>query len=197
MKLILKILLFIFVANVKVTSATITFPNIQEATVYSSFHTEMPKTVLKVIENDLMNCCQNEKDLVDYRDWGKGVEAVAAKTSSNLWKVGSYSELQGLEAGLQAHHVGQKSLMSRLVPGYNPADAPSILVPEIGHVTNMPGIGRVAATRGLGGFTNARQVLARDIFELRRVYGSQGIPNSSLQQLIQMNKTMYPGAFIK
>ena len=121
----------------------------------------------------------------------------AAKTSSNLWKVGSYGELQGLEAGLQAHHVGQKSLMSRLVPGYNPANAPSILVPEIGHVTNMPGIGRVAATRGLGGFTNARQVLARDIFELRRVYGSQGIPNSSLQQLIQMNKTMYPGAFIK
>jgi RHS repeat-associated protein len=121
----------------------------------------------------------------------------AAKTSSNLWKVGAYNELQGVEAGLQAHHVGQKSLMGKLVPGYNPANAPSILVPEIGHVTNMPSIGRVAATRGLGGFTNARQVIVRDIFELRRVYGSQGIPNSSLQELIQMNKTMYPGAFIK
>lgn len=120
-----------------------------------------------------------------------------ADEGSNLWKVGVYNELQGLEVGLQAHHVGQKSLMGKLVPGYKSLIAPAILVPEIGHVINMPGIGRVAATRGLGGFTNARSVIARDIFELRRVYGNQGIPNSSLQQLIQMNKTMYPEAFIK
>ncbi|WP_180277259.1 hypothetical protein [Chryseobacterium sp. 52] len=52
-------------------------------------------------------------------------------------------------------------------------------------------------TRGPGSFTNARQVLARDVFELRRVYGNQGIPNSALQELIQMNKKMYPGAFKK
>ena len=44
---------------------------------------------------------------------------------------------------------------------------------------------------------NARQILARDIFELRRVYGSQCIPNSSLQQLIQMNRATYPAAFKK
>ena len=125
------------------------------------------------------------------------VSPVGSKLNSNLWKVGAYNELQGLEAGLQAHHVGQKSLMGRLIPGYNPANAPSILVPKIGHVNNMPGIGRVATTRGMGGFTNARQVLARDIFELRRVYGNNGIPNSSLQELIQMNKTMYSGSFIK
>lgn len=45
--------------------------------------------------------------------------------------------------------------------------------------------------------TNERQVLARDIFESRRVYGPQGIPNSSLQELIQLNKTMYPKFFKK
>jgi RHS repeat-associated protein len=116
----------------------------------------------------------------------------AAKTSSNLWKVGSYSELRGLEVGLDAHHVGQKALMNRFAPGYNASTAPSILVPKLGHT-----IGSGVVSRGTAGFTSARQVLARDIFELRRVYGSQGIPNSSLQQLIQMNKTMYPGAFIK
>ena len=116
----------------------------------------------------------------------------ATKTSSNLWKVGSYSELRGLEVGLDAHHVGQKALMNRFVPGYNASTAPSILVPKLGHT-----IGSGVVSRGSGGFTSARQVLARDIFELRRVYGGQGIPNSSLQQLIQMNKTMYPGAFIK
>jgi hypothetical protein len=115
-----------------------------------------------------------------------------AQTSSNLWKVGSYSELRGLEVGLDAHHVGQKALMNRFVPGYNASKAPSILVPKLGHT-----IGSGVVSRGTAGFTSARQVLARDIFELRRVYGGQGIPNSSLQQLIQMNKTMHPGAFIK
>ena len=29
-------------------------------------------------------------------------------------------------------------------------------------------------------FTNARHVVARDIRELRRIYGSQGIPNKAL-----------------
>ncbi|UCA61438.1 hypothetical protein KB553_07850 [Chryseobacterium rhizoplanae] len=87
--------------------------------------------------------------------------------------------------------------MAKFVPGYNMLKAPSILVPELGHVKNIPGVGRMEITRGIGNFTNARQVLARDIFELRRVYGSQGIPNSALQELIQMNKTMYPGAFMK
>jgi RHS repeat-associated protein len=120
----------------------------------------------------------------------KGLKA--AKTSSNLWKVGSYSELRGLEVGLDAHHVGQKALMSKFVPGYSASTAPSILVPKLGHT-----VGSGVVSRSTAGFTNARQVLARDIFELRRVYGGQGIPNSSLQQLIQMNKTMYPGVFIK
>lgn len=129
---------------------------------------------------------------------GIGVRGAAATTTgSNLWRVGTYSELKGIEAGLQAHHVGQKSLLSKFVTGYDPLTAPSILVPKAGHVANIPGIGRVVATKGLGNFTNARQVLARDIFELRRVYGSQGIPNNALQELIQMNKKMYPGAFIK
>lgn len=57
---LIKALLFIlvaFVTNVKVTSATITFPNIQKARVYSLFHKEILKTVLKVIEDDLTNCC--------------------------------------------------------------------------------------------------------------------------------------------
>jgi hypothetical protein len=41
---------------------------------------EPPETVVGIIENDLANCCQNGWDLVDYRNWGKGIEAVAAKT---------------------------------------------------------------------------------------------------------------------
>jgi hypothetical protein len=47
----------------------------------------------------------------------------------------------------------------------------------------------------MSGFSNARQVLARDLFELRRVHPN--IPRSALEELLQMNKEMYPNAFIK
>ncbi len=116
------------------------------------------------------------------------VTAGAAKGGSRVFEVGSYNTLRGVEAGLDAHHVGQKALMSKFIPGYNPSTAPSILVPKLGHTQ---GVG--VLSRGTSGLSNARQVLARDIFELRRVYPN--VPNSSLQQLIQINKTMYPGAF--
>lgn len=82
MKLLIKILLFVFVAlvvNVNITSAAITFPNIQKATASFSFHNEVPKVIFKIVENDLANCCQNEQDLVDYINWNIGVEAVATK----------------------------------------------------------------------------------------------------------------------
>jgi len=80
--------------------------------------------------------------------------------------------------------------MSKFIPDYNSSIAPSILVPQLGHTQ---GVG--VLSRSLSEFSNARQVLARDIFELKSVYPS--VPNSSLQQLIQMNKTMYFGSFIK
>lgn len=82
MKLFVKILLFVFIAlvtNVSVTSATITFSNFQEAATSFSYYTEIPKTVVGVVENDFANCCQNEQKLVDYRSRSKGIEAVATK----------------------------------------------------------------------------------------------------------------------
>ena len=116
----------------------------------------------------------------------------ARKGGSNLWIVGRYNQLSGLEPGLNAHHVGQKALMKKFIPNYNWRTAPSILVPEIGHITRGP-LGRISANTK--GFTNARQVLARDIWELRRVYPN--IPTSSLYELIQLNKKLYPGSFLK
>ncbi|MCZ2101154.1 MAG: hypothetical protein LC107_06420 [Chitinophagales bacterium] len=86
MKLLVKILLFVFVAlvtNVEVVSASITFPYIQEITTSFSFQNEVPKTIYKFIRNDLANCCQNEQNLVDYRERAKGVEADAAKGVTN------------------------------------------------------------------------------------------------------------------
>ena len=92
MKLFIKVLLYVLVAlvaNMNVTSASISFTNIQEATTSFSFHNETLKTIYKVIKNDEANCCQNPQDLVVYRDWGIGVEAVATKTGTSLVKTGT------------------------------------------------------------------------------------------------------------
>lgn len=115
------------------------------------------------------------------------IESTVAKP----FMVGSYRELTMLAkgSGLEAHHVGQKALMKNFIPDYNFMTAPAILVPKLGHT-----LGSGVLSRSTRGFINARQVVARDVLELRRVYS---IPNSQLLNLIQMNKQMYPKAFMK
>jgi hypothetical protein len=130
----------------------------------------------------------NFKPFISLGGSPKPTPTISLGSTSRVFEVGPYNMMRGLEVGLDAHHVGQQALMRKFVKSYNPNTAPSILVPKLGHTE---GIGVLA--RGTKGFTNARDVLARDIFELRRVYPN--VPNSSLQQLIQMNKTMYPNDF--
>lgn len=102
------------------------------------------------------------------------------------YQVGAYEDIRGAE-GLDAYHVGQKALMKDLVDNYDPMTAPAINVPREGHTTLGPnGI----VSRSTKGITSARQLLARDIMELRKVYPD--IPNSALRELIDMNKRMYP-----
>jgi hypothetical protein len=97
-----------------------------------------------------------------------------------------YNEIKGIP-GLDAHHVGQKAIMKKFIPNYDPMTAPAILVPKVGHTIKGPeGI----VSRSSKGIENARQLLARDIMELRRVYSD--IPNSQLQKLIELNKQLYP-----
>ena len=64
--------------------------------------------------------------------------------------------------------------MKVLVEGCDSITAPAILVPRIGHTVSKEGVGIVSRSKinsntGLP-FTNARNVLARDIRGLRRVY---------------------------
>jgi hypothetical protein len=114
-------------------------------------------------------------------------------SQSDLFRVGEYKDLRDLHSGFDAHHVGQKALLKRFIPGYDLLTGPSILVPKVGHTIRST-LGTVS--RATIGFTNARQVVARDIFELRRVYGG-AIPNERLMELIQLNKQKYPNYFIK
>lgn len=116
-------------------------------------------------------------------------EAGAGKSgsSSGKYQVGAYQDIKGVE-GLDAHHVGQKALMKKVVADYDELTAPAINVPKLGHTKRHPERGIVS--RSTKGITNARQLLARDLFELKRVYPD--IPNSALKELIDMNKKMYP-----
>ena len=121
-----------------------------------------------------------------------GDEAFDAATGYKQYDVGPYNEIKGAVPGLDAHHVGQKAAMKNFAEGYNPKTAPSILVPKVGHTIRGP---RGIVSRSTKGINNARDLVARDIRELRRVYTD--IPNSPLQQIIQMNKELFPSAFIK
>jgi hypothetical protein len=85
--------------------------------------------------------------------------------------------------------------MKDLVEGYDPATAPAMLVPRMGHTVSKEGVG-ILSRGGVNGktglpFSNARDVVARDIRELRRVYPD--VPNAKLQELLSLNKLMYPG----
>ncbi|SCB96557.1 RHS repeat domain-containing protein [Gilliamella intestini] len=119
---------------------------------------------------------------------------MAQAGSGKPFQVGIHEDLikinQGM--GLDSHHVGQKAIMKKFIPGYDPMKAPAILVPSIGH-TEKGVVGIVS--RNIKGINSARDLLARDIRELKRVYPD--IPNSKLKELIELNKKMYPEAFKK
>lgn len=112
--------------------------------------------------------------------------SVKGGSGSGKYQVGAYKDIKGVD-GLDAHHVGQKAVMKNLVDNYDQNTAPAINVPKVGHTVAGPnGI----VSRSTKGITNARQLLARDLLELKRVYPD--IPNSRLRELIDMNLKMYP-----
>ncbi|NRD71845.1 hypothetical protein HQQ94_00990 [Shewanella sp. VB17] len=123
------------------------------------------------------------------------------------YDVGLYGEhrrlVRGKNTGLDSHHAGQKDIMKDLVADYDPKMAPAILVPKKGHTIadlELP-IGKQTVSRKKINpntdlpFTNARDLIARDIRELRRVYPD--IPNYKLQELVELNKFNYPEVRLK
>lgn len=100
---------------------------------------------------------------------------------------------------LRSHHVGQKTIMKDLVANYDLENAPVILVNKYGHNNRKGDLGVVSRSKinpktGKP-FDNVRDLIARDIRELRRVYPD--IPNSKLKELIDLNKSMYPEMNVK
>lgn len=119
---------------------------------------------------------------------GKTGDEVDGKGTGKFSKydVGLYKEIKGVPR-LDAHHVGQKAIMKKFIRNYDPNNAPAILIPKAGHTRKGP---RGIVLRSSKGIESVRQLLARDIMELRRVYPD--IPNSQLRKLIELNKQLYP-----
>ena len=126
------------------------------------------------------------RNIGEYKARANGVSKGSFLDDLRINNKSAYKDIKGV-AGFDAHHAGQKAAMKKLVDGYDPMTAPAINVPKVGHtIKGENGI----VSRSTKGITSARQLLARDIGELRRVYPD--IPNSKLQELIDMNKKLYP-----
>lgn len=120
MKLFIKILLFVFVAfvtNVTVASAATTFPDSQQTETSFSFHKEIAKTIYNIFENDLMNCCRNEQNLVDYKNRDIRVEANAAKGVTNLIPQGKLANHLFKGADKLADNPANRTLIQKIANG--------------------------------------------------------------------------------
>jgi len=120
---------------------------------------------------------------------GYGAAGGAAANRLGKYEVGSFGGLKSRSIagdGLDIHHAMQKQPAGQVVRGYNPSTAPSISLPRSEHM-QIPNLrGEYSGS--------ARDLLARDIGNLRN---NTNAPNSSLRDLIELNKQMYPGAFKK
>ena len=105
------------------------------------------------------------------------------------YEVGTYDALKARSAvgdELDLHHVVQAHPAGQTIPGYLRANGPSIALPNAEHLL---------VPRLSGPYTGtARDLLARDIRNLRNYTNA---PNSALQDLIDLNKQMYPDALAK
>jgi len=112
------------------------------------------------------------------------------------FQVGEYATLRKAAKGTEyhAHHAGQSTIMKKLVPGYNHKTAPAILVSKYGHTIKKPLLGIVSRSTKDIKIRTVRNLVARDAFELRRVYKA---PNEKIIELIKLNKSKYPEHFIK
>lgn len=107
----------------------------------------------------------------------------------STYEVGIFSDLKSRSVPgdkLDIHHAMQAHPASQAIPNYNYVSAPAIAVPRTEHM-------RIPTQKGV--YTgNARQLLAKDIRDLRR---HTGAPSECLQHLINLNKEMYPSSLAK
>jgi hypothetical protein len=150
------------------------------------------------LSQDPIGLAGNNPTLYGYvKDTNSWVDEFGLQGTGTPFQVGLHEDLIKINGGtgLDSHHAGQKAIMEKLVANYDKMKAPAILVPSVGHTRTKDGVGILSRSpinpKTGKPFANARELLARDIRELRRVYGD-AISNKQLQELIDLNKSMYP-----
>lgn len=119
----------------------------------------------------------------------RGHQYITVAKFDEDYEVGAYNELKANSLKgdmLDIHHAGQANPMGQVIPNYNRTTAPSISLPANEHqmIPTQKGVYEGAA----------RDQLAKDIRDLRNYTNA---PNSALQDLIRLNKEMYPNSFGK
>jgi RHS repeat-associated protein len=116
-----------------------------------------------------------------------GVLGKAGRTIRE-YEVGQFADLARRSRGdsLEIHHAAQKHPARQVIQSYDPKTGPSIALPR-GEHREIPTIAGEYAR-------SARELLAKDIRDLRN---NTNAPNSALQELIRLNKEMYPSAYAK
>jgi hypothetical protein len=87
---------------------------------------------------------------------------------------------------IDIHHVGQSHALKQVIPGYKSTSGAAIALPEAEHLA-------IPKLRGTVDLT-PRQILAKDARDLRMYTNA---PNSSLRELIQLNKRLFAEAFAR
>jgi hypothetical protein len=118
-----------------------------------------------------------------------GLRGISAARAVSAYEVGAYNALKARSVvgdALEAHHAVQASPAKQIIPGYLRRTGPSIALPKTEHDV---------VPRILGSYTGTtRDLLANDISNLRKFTKAH---NTAIQDLIELNKAMYPKAFTK
>jgi hypothetical protein len=105
------------------------------------------------------------------------------------YEVGAHNVLKGRSPpfdGLVIHHAVQEHPAVQVIPDYNAWTAPSMILPELEHR-------RINDLKGMYN-GSPRSLMARDAWNLR---AKTDAPNEAIQELIDQNKSTYPGSFQK
>jgi hypothetical protein len=105
----------------------------------------------------------------------------------NPYEVGTLEDLASrsrIGDGLDLHHVVQKNPAAQVIPGFNPRTSAVIALPKAEHalIPNLRGVYQ----------GTARQLLERDIGNLQSLTNA---PASAIDQLINLNHSLFPGVF--
>ncbi len=132
----------------------------------------------------------NETEVAETQAEAESVNA-ASTESVQAYEVGQVNDLRARSAvgdGLDIHHVPQAHAAEQIIPGYTRATGPGIALPQAEH----DAVNALNVTGVYGG--TARDLIARNLWALHELTSA---PNSALQGLLSLIRTMYPGVLNK